>query len=144
MVVIPKTKEHKDLAAKILYERALVQPTNDLKTLLWYSKRGTIDWVVGYNAWIGTTVQMHVACVGEYKYTPKALLKAGFDYPFNRCGVRIIFGIVNSLNDNVLNYDIKLGFKEKMRWKGMHDDGGDLILLEMQKENCKWIEHETI
>ena len=31
-----------------------------------------------------------------------------------------------------------------MRWKGMHDDGGDLILLEMQKENCKWIEHETI
>ena len=44
MVVEPKSQE---LSAGILYERALVQPTNDLKSLLWYSKRGTIDWVVG-------------------------------------------------------------------------------------------------
>ena len=127
MVVEPKSQE---LSAGILYERALVQPTNDLKSLLWYSKRGTIDWVVGYTAWIGKTVQMHVVCVGEHKYTPK---------PLNKCGVDIVFGVVNSLNDNVLKYDIKLGFKEKMRWEGMHDDGGDLILLEMHKRDCKWI-----
>ena len=139
MVVVPKTHEHESLAARILYERALVQPTNDLKSLLWYSKRGTIDWVVGYTAWIGKTVQMHVVCVGEHKYTPKPLLSAAFDYPFNQCGVDIVFGVVNSLNDNVLKYDIKLGFTEKMRWEGMHDDGGDLVLLEMRKENCKWI-----
>ena len=136
MVVEPKSQE---LSAGILYERALVQPTNDLKSLLWYSKRGTIDWVVGYTAWIGKTVQMHVACVGEYKYTPKLFLHAAFNYPFNKCGVGIVFGVVNSLNDNVLKYDIKLGFKEKMRWEKMHDDGGDLILLEMHKKNCKWI-----
>tara|TARA_R100001129_G_scaffold186433_1_gene178149 strand:+ start:1835 stop:2245 length:411 start_codon:yes stop_codon:yes gene_type:complete len=136
MVVEPKSQE---LSARILYERALVQPTNDLKSLLWYSKRGTIDWVVGYTAWIGKTVQMHVACVGEYKYTPKSLLHAAFDYPFNKCGVGIVFGVVNSLNDKVLKYDIKLGFTEKMRWEGMHDDGGDLILLEMHKRDCKWI-----
>jgi hypothetical protein len=136
MVVEPKSQE---LSAGILYERALVQPTNDLKSLLWYSKRGTIDWVVGYTAWIGKTVQMHVACVGEYKYTPKSFLSAAFDYPFTKCGVDIVFGVVNSLNDNVLKYDMKLGFKEKMRWEGMHDDGGDLILLEMHKRDCKWI-----
>lgn len=139
MVVVPKTQEHENLAARILYERALVQPTNDLKSLLWYSKRGTIDWVVGYTAWIGKTVQMHVACVGEYRYTPKPLLSFAFDYPFNQRGVDIVFGIVNSLNDNVLKFDLKLGFKEKMRWGNVHDDGGDLILLEMRKENCKWI-----
>ena len=136
MVVEPKSQE---LSAGILYERALVQPTNDLKSLLWYSKRGTIDWVVGYTAWIGKTVQMHVACVGGYKYTPKSLLYAAFDYPFNKCRVDIVFGVVNSLNDNVLKFDLKLGFKEKMRWEKMHDDGGDLILLEMHKKNCKWI-----
>ena len=136
MVVEPKSQE---LSAGILYERALVQPTNDLKSLLWYSKRGTIDWVVGYTAWIGKTVQMHVACVGGYKYTPKSLLYAAFDYPFNKCGVDIVFGVVNSLNNNVLKFDLKLGFKEKMRWEKMHDDGGDLILLEMHKKNCKWI-----
>jgi|TARA_R110000824_G_scaffold315233_1_gene502308 hypothetical protein len=141
MVVEPKSQE---LSAGILYEKAHVQPTNDLKSLLWYSKGGTIEWVVGYTAWIGKTVQMHVARMGEYKYTPKPLIYAAFDYPFNKYGVDIIFGVVNSMNTNALEFDQKLGFKEKIRWNGMHDDGGDLILLEMHKKDCKWIKHETI
>ena len=87
---------------------------------------------------------MHVARMGEYKYTPKPLIYAAFDYPFNKYGVDIIFGVVNSMNTNALEFDQKLGFKEKIRWNGMHDDGGDLILLEMHKKDCKWIKHETI
>ena len=73
-------------------------------------------------------------------YTPKKLLFAAFDYPFNHRGVEIIFGVVNSLNTKAMEYDQKLGgFKEAARYVGMHDDGGDLVVFEMNKADCRWI-----
>jgi hypothetical protein len=46
-----------------------------------------------------------------------------------------------------MNYDKKLGFTEVVRLEGMHDDGGDLVVLEMNKADCRWIrervKHET-
>ena len=94
MVVEAKTVNTLQIAAGILYERAFVQPSNDLRALLWYSKKGTIDWVVGYNNWIGKTVQMHVVSLGEYN--PKSMVYAAYEYPFNKWGVSIIFGVINS------------------------------------------------
>jgi hypothetical protein len=38
-----------------------------------------------------------------------------------------------------MNYDKKLGFTELVRLEGMHDDGGDLVVLEMNKTDCRWI-----
>ena len=38
-----------------------------------------------------------------------------------------------------MDYDKKLGFNEVLRFAGMHDDGGDLVVLEMNKANCRWI-----
>jgi|TARA_R110002020_G_C16022634_1_gene752099 L-amino acid N-acyltransferase YncA len=142
MVVVANTQKQIELAAGILYERAFVQPTNDLKALFWYSKKGSIDWVVGYNTWIGRTVQMHVVSSGESN--PKTLAFAAYDYPFNQCGVDIIFGVINSLNKRSITLAEKAGFNEKMRWDKMHDNGGDIVLMEMKKTNCKWIKHEAI
>lgn len=34
---------------------------------------------------------------------------------------------------------LKLGFKEKTRWENMHDDGGDIVVLEMYKNDCRWL-----
>jgi len=137
MVVEAKTVNTLQIAAGILYERAFVQPSNDLRALLWYSKKGTIDWVVGYNNWIGKTVQMHVVSLGEYN--PKSMVYAAYEYPFNKWGVSIIFGVINSLNISSINLAVKAGFIEKERWEKMHDNGGDIVLMEMKKENCKWI-----
>jgi len=142
MVVEAKTVNTLQIAAGILYERAFVQPSNDLRALLWYSKKGTIDWVVGYNNWIGKTVQMHVVSSGESN--PKTLAFAAYDYPFNQCGIDIIFGVINSLNKKSIILAEKAGFTEKERWEKMHDNGGDIVLMEMKKENCKWIRHENI
>ena len=142
MVIEATTQDQIRLAAGILYERALVQPTNDLKALFWYSKKGSIDWVVGYNTWIGRTVQMHVA--SSKKSSPKKLVFAAYDYPFNKWGVDIIFGVINSLNTSSINLAIKAGFKESNRWPHMHDNNGDIVLMEMRKETCKWIKNEII
>ena len=75
-------------------------------------------------------------------YTPKELLKAAFDYPFNQCGLEMVFGIVNSNNVKAMEYDQKLGFKEAIRFAGVHEDSGDLVVFEMNKADCRWIREQ--
>jgi hypothetical protein len=38
-----------------------------------------------------------------------------------------------------MEYDQKLGFKEAVRFPGVHCDGGDLVVFEMNKADCRWI-----
>jgi RimJ/RimL family protein N-acetyltransferase len=66
-------------------------------------------------------------------------LFGAFDYPFNFLGLEKVFGIVNSLNTRAMEYDKKVGFKEVIRFPGMHGDGGDLVVFEMNKVDCRWI-----
>jgi hypothetical protein len=139
MVIIPRRKEDRLAAEKILYEEAGVQYTPDLKTLVWLDKKGYIRWVVGYNNFLGRSVQMHIASIKGHETRPRQLLYAAFDFPFNVLHVDLLIGVINSLNIHALKFDLKLGFREKTRWKNMHEDGGDLIILEMHKNDCRWL-----
>ena len=138
--------EAKQRAAEILLEHVGVQPCGDLQALFWVDEENKIEWVIGYTAFIGKTCQMHMVNL-KGGYTPKGLLFGAFDYPFNYLGIEKAFGIVNSLNTKAIEYDKKLGFKEAIRFPGMHCDGGDLVVFEMNKADCRWIKervkHET-
>ena len=134
MILVAKTKQEINIAKEILNERIYLQPTNEFKALLLLDKRHRISWIVGYDGRIGKTMQMHVANVSENSFLPKVFIVSAFDYPFNYLNIDIVFGIVNGANKKAMNFDKKLGFTEKMRWKGMHDDGGDLVLFEMHKK----------
>jgi RimJ/RimL family protein N-acetyltransferase len=146
MLQSAQSSEAKQIAANILLKEVGVQPCGDLQALFWVNEENKIEWVVGYTAFIGKTCQMHVINLTE-AYTPKGLLFGAFDFPFNYLGVEKIIAIVNSLNTRAMNYDKKLGFTEVVRLEGMHDDGGDLVVLEMNKADCRWIrervKHET-
>jgi hypothetical protein len=130
--------EAKQKAAEILLEHVGVQPCGDLQALFWVDEENKIEWVVGFTAFIGKTCQMHMVNL-KGGYTPKGLLFGAFDFPFNYLGVEKAIGILNSLNTKAVEYDKKLGFTEVVRLEGMHDDGGDLIVMEMNKADCRWI-----
>lgn len=66
------------------------------------------------------------------------LLWAIFDYPFNQLGVRTIFGQVQASNTKALAFDLRLGFNEVVRIGDVYPDG-DLVLLKMQRQDCKWL-----
>lgn len=138
MLVVANTLELKDIANKILLNEIGVQPCGDLQAIFWANKENQIEWVVGYTAFIGKTCQMHMVNL-KGGYTPKELLKAAFDYPFNQCNIEKTFGLVNSNNTKAMEYDQKLGFKEIMRFAGMHENGGDIVIFEMNKVDCRWI-----
>jgi RimJ/RimL family protein N-acetyltransferase len=138
MLTSAQSPEARQIASDILFREVGVQPCGDLQALMYVDEENKIEWVVGYTAFIGKTCQMHVVNLVE-SYTPKGLLFGAFDYPFNYLGVEKIIAIVNSLNTRAMNYDKKLGFTEVVRLEGMHDDGGDLCVLEMNKADCRWI-----
>lgn len=138
MLQSAQSNEAKNVAAKILLKEVGVQPCGDLQALFWVDQDNKIEWVVGFTAFIGKTCQMHVVNLTD-SYTPKGLLHGAFDFPFNHCGLEKVFGIVNSKNERAMQYDQKLGFKEALRFNGMHDDGGDLVVFEMNKADCRWI-----
>jgi hypothetical protein len=130
--------EAKQKAAEILLEHVGVQPCGDLQALFWVDEENKIEWVIGYTAFIGKTCQMHMVNL-KGGYTPKGLLFGAFDFPFNYLGIEKAIGVLNSLNTKAVEYDKKLGFTEIVRLEGMHDDGGDLIVMEMNKADCRWI-----
>ena len=138
MLQSAQSNEAKNVAANILFREVGVQPCGDLQALFWTDEDNKIEWVIGYTAFIGKTCQMHMVNL-KGGYTPKGLLFGAFDYPFNHCGLEKVFGIVNSTNVRAMEYDQKLGFKEIIRFPQMHCDGGDLVLFEMNKADCRWI-----
>jgi hypothetical protein len=138
MIQSAQSYEAKQIASDILLREIGVQPCGDLQALFWVDEENKIEWVIGYTAFIGKTCQMHMVNL-KGGYTPKGLLFGAFDFPFNYLGVEKAIGVLNSLNTKAVEYDKKLGFTEVVRLEGMHDDGGDLIVMEMNKADCRWI-----
>ena len=139
MLIAANSPELKQLAAEILQKEIGVQPSADLQALFWASpKTNEIEWCIGYTSFLGKTCQIHVVNFNK-KYTPRKLLWAAFDYPFNQAGVETLIGIVNSNNDLAMKYDQNLGFKEVYRFEGVHDEGGDVVVFEMKKQDCRFI-----
>jgi len=138
MLQSAQTFEARQVASEILLREVGLQPCGDLEALFWTDEKDNIEWVIGYTAFIGKTCQMHMVNL-KGGYTPKGLLFGAFDYPFNYCGLEKVFGIVNSLNEKAMEYDQKLGFEEAIRFPKMHADGGDMVVFEMNKADCRWI-----
>lgn len=142
MVVGATTPEQKQLAADILFHEIGVKSSCDLQAIFWVNPETmNPDWVIGFDGFIGKTCQIHVVN-RKKKYTPRALLKAVFEYPFLKAGIEILFGVVNSNNKEAMKYDLHLGFKEVNRFEGMHEDGGDIVLFAMKKDDCRWIRNK--
>lgn len=139
MLVVAITPEQRQLAAEILLREVGVQTCGDQQAIFWVDEENSqIDWVVGYTGFIGKTCQMHMVSF-KGGFTPRKLLAAAFDYPFNQLNLELVFGVVNSGNEKAMKYDKHLGFTEAIRFPGVHDNGGDIVLFKMEKAQCRWI-----
>lgn len=66
------------------------------------------------------------------------LLWMAFDYPFNQLGVNKVAGTINSHNQELLDFNRKLGFKEEARIRNAYPDG-DMLVLTMERADCRWL-----
>lgn len=137
MIVLPKD-QHEWLALAAFLKPAYVQPSPDLRVIGWVSE-GRLAIVVGFNGFLGKLAQIHMAYAPDWHFTPRALLDQVFHHGFITEGREMLIGIVNSKNTKALRMDLHLGFKELYRLPGMHDDGGDVVVLGMKKDECRYL-----
>lgn len=67
------------------------------------------------------------------------LLQECFDYIFNVLGVKYVYGLVPGDNVKALKLNKHMGFTEKVRLPEAFKNGVDYVLMELKKEECKYL-----
>ncbi len=126
-----------------------IQPTSDFRGVLhvpseYTGHAASMDQVgiaVGYCGFIGKTCSMHTVITRPDLMTQK-MMREFFEYPFNVCGLECVLALVESTNGPCLKFIKKVGFKEVHRIpNGGLDD--DLIVLQMLRADCRWLDKAT-
>ena len=143
MIVSPQNPQEWGVMATFLKAYSHVEPSPDLSMIGWVCPdEQELKIVCGMQGFIGKVCQIHIAFAPEWKYTPKAMLHAVFNYAFTGRGRELLIGIVSSENKEAMRFDKHLGFSELFRLPGMHDDGADLVVLGMYRHECRYIQQD--
>ena len=114
---------------------------DDAKTI-GLKRRGQIVAVAVYDTFCEVECNVHLASDGSRRWMNKEFLLAGFAYPFSQCGFDSITGIVPADNEAAISFNEHLGWQRVgVRHKAM-PGGKDVLLMEMLRENCRWIPKE--
>jgi len=143
VIVFPANREQWQALSEFLRHYAGVQPSADLICMGWVTEEKKLVIVVGFGGYLGKVAQIHVAYAPGWHFTPRALLGAVFRYAFQTEGREMLLGILNSRNEKAMRLDLHLGFREIFRLHGMHDDGGDLVVLAMTKDECRYLKEQN-
>ena len=66
-------------------------------------------------------------------------LEAVFGYIFETCNRHVIVGLVPGDNKKAIKLNKHVGYKEVYRIKGGFNVGVDYVIMEMRREDCRWI-----
>ena len=102
-------------------------------------ENGEVAAGVVYSLFTGNGIMMNVASDGSRRWLTKEFLRAAFAYPFKQLGCTRVSGLVRVDNPAALQFDKHLGFREEGVIRKGDDDGTDLVLLGMLKEECRWL-----
>lgn len=97
--------------------------------------------VVAFNGFTGAICQMHVA--GDGNWITRELIRASFDYPFRQLGLASVIAPVAGNNKRALKMDKHFGFTEVYRIRDGYERHVDLVLLQMDRDDCRWIAHDA-
>jgi len=92
---------------------------------------------VAFNGFWGHVCSMHVAGTG--RWLSRTLIWRSFDYPFRQLDMRAVMAPVAASNTRSLKFVQRMGFREIHRVKDGWDTGDDLIVLQMLREDCHWL-----
>lgn len=99
----------------------------------WYSIRG----MVGYCNTTRNAVQLHMAVTSPIVW--RTLLRPALEYPFLQSKKNICLGVIPEDNAKSIRFTKRAGFTEVHRVKDGWDMGVDLVVLELRKEDCRYI-----
>lgn len=98
---------------------------------------GNLQGGVIYDGFTGGCIFMHQAGFSK-GWLVGNMIWIVFDYPFNQLHVKKVAGTINSNNKELLDFNLRLGFKEEARIKDAYPDG-DMLVLTMERADCRWL-----
>ena len=93
-----------------------------------------------YDRWTHTAVEMHAYSAGpKYVFRPE-FTRAMFEYPFVQQHKMLAFAVTPC--DNIASITLArwLGFREVYRIRDGWDSGTDMVIQEIRRENCRFLE----
>ncbi len=99
---------------------------------------GTIRGMVMYDGWTKNAVHAHMAVDSPIVW--RALLLPAFAYPFEEQGREIILGTIPSHNKKSVAMVKAFGFRESHRIKDGWARGDDLLMFEMRRNECRFLQ----
>lgn len=85
--------------------------------------------------WTETLAEAHIAV--DSPIALRTLTREGFRWFFQHR--EILVGHVRASNTRALKLDAHLGFREVARIRDGFARGDDLVILELRRENCRWL-----
>ena len=126
--------ESLDISDKISYS-----PSRDVRSVV-FEDNGEVMCAAVYDHWTVYAVQMHVWSGNpKYLFNPE-FLRAAFSYPFVFANKGIAFAVTPGDNTASLAVSRSLGFGEVSRIKDGWDLGTDMVIQELRRENCRFLE----
>lgn len=98
---------------------------------------GNVQGGVIYDGFTGGCIFMHQAGFAR-NWLIGNMIWIVFDYPFNQLCVNKVAGTINSNNKELLDFNLRLGFKEEARIKNAYPNG-DMLVLTMGRADCRWL-----
>lgn len=93
---------------------------------------------VVFTGFLGSCITLHMAG-SEDNWATMDFLWMVFDYCFVQLGCRKALGMVAADNIRALDVDLRLGFYPVAVLHDVLSDGGDLLILMMDRDQCKWL-----
>lgn len=93
-----------------------------------------------YDHWTHTAVQMHAYSRGPKYVLNPHFCRAMFEYPFVQCNKMLAFAVTPCDNSASLALAQYLGFKEVYRIENGWDSGTAMVIQELRRENCRFLE----
>jgi hypothetical protein len=101
------------------------------------SKNGELLGGVIYDGMTSNNIFMHQAGFSR-RWLLGDMLWVVFDYPFNQLNVGMVCGTIPSSRPELLDFNLRLGFKHECTIRGAYEDG-DLLVLAMRRDECRWL-----
>jgi RimJ/RimL family protein N-acetyltransferase len=91
-----------------------------------------------YEGWNFQSIWAHIAADPGSNWLNKEYLRFCCNYPFKTCKVNMILGYMDATNTHALRFAEHLGFKIETRITEAATDGGDILILKMRREDCRY------
>jgi hypothetical protein len=133
-MIVFNNKEHGFTIAKAIPR--IFDPAAD-QVISRVDKGGRLLGGVIYEGMISNCIFMHQAGFDK-RWMMGDMLWVLFDYPFNQLKLGMVCGTIPSSKPELLDFNLRLGFKIECSIKGAYVDG-DLIVMAMRRDECRWL-----